>query len=150
MKRLLAILVALGCATVYSNAQATNEITAILPPVQSELMPTIGTYYLMRPPDVYKAIGEPGPANSKMNTAWSLGNEFIYRTILRADVNLPYTSVGLISNDLYTVGLMNSEGRMLGALTVNITNHAVMLSEWKQPQQGVPGYRRQSAPQPER
>ena len=126
MKRILAILVTLGCATAYSNAQATNEITPILPPVQSDLMPTIGTFYFIAPPEIYKSVGEPGPANSKMNVAWCLGNEFVYRTGLRNEVYMPWTGAGPLSNDWCEVNRMTSHGAVAGLLLVNTASNTVV------------------------
>ena len=126
MKQIFTILVALGCATAYCVAQAIGDTTPQLPPVQSDLMPTIGTFYFISPPEIYKSVGEPGPANSKMNMAWCLGNEFVFRTGLRNEVFMPWTGAGPLSNDWCEVNLMNSNGAADGLLLVNIASNTVV------------------------
>lgn len=128
MKRILVILVALGCATAYCDAQATNDIIQ-LPPVQSDLMPTIGAQYLITPSWIYHSTGDPGPAADDLSTAWGLGNEFVFRTALRNGVVMPATYVGPVSNGWFQVGFKTPEGKDASFLFVNIKSNIVMLSE---------------------
>ena len=129
MKRLLVILIALGCATAYCNAQDTNIFTPQLPPVQSDMMPTIGTHYLITPSWIYHSTGDPGPASDDLSKAWDLGNEFVFRTALRNGVVMPATLVDPVSNGWFQVGFKTPEGKDAGLLFVNIKSNTVMLSE---------------------
>ena len=129
MKRIMAILVALGCATAYCNAQATNNIILELPPVQSDMMPTIGAQYLITPSWIYHSSGDPGPAADDLSTAWDLGNEFVFRTALRNGVVMPATYVAPVSNGWFQVGFKTPEGKDAGLLFVNIKSRTALLSE---------------------
>ncbi len=123
------ILAALGCATTYCVGQATDATAPQLPPVQSDLMPIIGTYYYITPSWIYHSTGDPGPAADDLSTAWDLGNEFVFRTALRNGVVMPATYVAPISNDFFQVGFKTPDGKDAGFIFVNIKSNTVMLSE---------------------
>ena len=123
------IIVVLGYATAHCNAQATDESYTQLPPVQSDLIPHLGTTYFISPPWIYKSTGDPGPTESGMNTAWSLGNEFVFRTLLRKYSTMPAAGVVPRSNGWFIVGFKRPDGKDGVMIEININSNIVMLTE---------------------
>jgi len=59
------------------------------------MMPITHTYYRLYPNDIYvRDPTHPGPAESMTSRAWSMANEFVYRTALHRLCQLPASAAG--------------------------------------------------------
>jgi len=86
---------------------------------QTDFIPIANTAYRLFPNDIYKHDPkDPGPADATTSRAWSMANEFVYRTALRHQYQLPASAAGP-ENDGYVVAFQAMHGR--GELKVFIT-----------------------------
>src|SRR5438105_11840631 len=59
------------------------------------MMPAANTWYRLYPNDIYKTdLAHPGPAALTTSRAWSIANEFVYRTALCRLCHLPASAAG--------------------------------------------------------
>ncbi len=131
MNRTVTALVAMCCvAGCYSaKSQSTNNTETLIPPAQSELMPTVGTkYQIVIPPTIYQTT-EPGPKEIESEKAWRLGNEFVFRTALRKGVTMPAIGVIHITNDVFLVRFLTPKGKDAGFLFVHTGSNEAEISE---------------------
>jgi len=58
---------------------------------QTDFMPIPNTFYTLESPDIYKNYDDshPGPASKELSRGWTMAIEFVYRTALRQQVELP-------------------------------------------------------------
>jgi hypothetical protein len=101
-------------------------------PVQTDLVPATGTpYVLVTPPMLYETR-EPGPAEKLTSRAWSLANEFVFRTSLRASVALPACeSGGPPRDDGILVRFRSEDGSRMLTLRVDPLAKMVLVVDQK-------------------
>jgi len=64
-----------------------------LGPAKSDIMPKSDVFYTMVMPPMLYETHQPGPKEQKSSQAWSVANEFVFRTALRTKVVLPASGV---------------------------------------------------------
>jgi hypothetical protein len=123
---LLALSFITGCRT---PEQSVGETGALIPAVQSDLMPKLGVKYkLVTPPMIYRSKA-PGPKEREPQKAWRLGNEFVFRTALRSFIALPAIEARHITNDVFVVGFRTPKGKEAGLFLVYTDSNEIEISE---------------------
>ena len=91
---LIALAVCCGCQPKAPEAKTeTDKSTTAISVAQSGLAPIAGTTYrVIVPPKLYETH-QPGPKGQATSQAWSLANEFVFRTALRETCILPSEKV---------------------------------------------------------
>jgi len=91
----------LALSSAIAESSNTNSVV-ILESVKSKLQPQTNVIYKIAPNWIYKT-DNPGPPEFETAHAWSLANEFVFRTGLRDSLDLPAQSAGKQHKDLYSV-----------------------------------------------
>jgi hypothetical protein len=118
--------------TVLCASCSPGESNFASPPVridglQTNLFPVLGNLYLIAAPDLYKPP-HPGPALSQLSRAWSIGNEFVFRTALRAKYKLPAGSSRLLQNGDALISFTREEGGKELTVLVHLRSNTVELT----------------------
>lgn len=125
---ILLLSVILPCWTAYVEAAGTNAIVT-LESVQSRLVPQTGVTYRISANWIY-TTDDPGPANVQNSLAWSLANEFVFRTGLRDILVLPASSSGKRKEDhFYAVTFERKSGGKHLILLIDPRNETVQMKE---------------------
>ena len=118
----------LFCGIVMAGITNTNNVVTV-ESTQSRLQPQTGVTYRLVGNWTYKT-DEPGPAEMRNAYAWSLANEFVFRTNLRELFVLPSLSSGKRKEDaLYSVTFARKAvGKQL-TLLVDLKSETVQIKE---------------------
>jgi hypothetical protein len=94
--------------------------------LRTNLFPVVGTLYVIAGSDLYQhPAGSPGPASSLLSSAWSIANEFVFRTALRSEYKLPAGGSELFANNDAMVTFMPQKGNKELTVLVRRRNRAV-------------------------
>jgi len=118
----------LFCGIIMAGTTNTYNVVTV-ESTQSRLQPQTGVTYLIVANWIYKT-DEPGPAEIKNAYAWSLANEFVFRTNLRELFVLPSLSSGKRKEDaLYLVIFARKAGGKQLTLLVDPKSKTVQIKE---------------------
>ena len=73
---------------------------------------------------------QPGPASGENGRAWNLANEFVYRTSLVEQYDLPAQWSGAFRAGIYTVGFKGKDGQGEIAVEVDLERRTAKLRQW--------------------
>jgi hypothetical protein len=105
---------------------APREIPAV---IDSAFDPAIGTEYALGGGWLYHPARDdgPGPPEADDSRAWSLGNEFVYRTALAREYSVPAAMTGSASAGWYRTEFTGKGGRPRLVVEVNLERRVVRL-----------------------
>ena len=91
--------------------QGTPEVPVVrIEGQRTNLLPVVGTVYLISGQDLYKGAQNPGPASAELNIAWHIANEFVFRTALQTKYKLPSGSSQLLKGGDALVSFAPKQG----------------------------------------
>ena len=99
--------------------------------IDSEFKPEAGIEYTIASPWLYHRPpgGSPGPAQARTSTAWSVANEFIYRTALATLYAVPATQAGPMKAGWFQVFFNSIDGKSRLVVEVDVEKHLVRLPQ---------------------
>jgi hypothetical protein len=105
-----------------------------IPSAQTTINPTTTKPYRITPDTLFRTT-EPGPAQMRTSQAWSIANEFVFRTSLRNKFVLPASSAGAEGKGggLYVVAFERKGGGKRLKVQVDIENRTVRIIEGYSP-----------------
>ena len=94
MKASVLILTLFACSDpCFAGGTNSIPLKMTVDSVQTNLIPVAGTIYIMTGKDLYrnnaKETHNPGPADANLSFAWDTANEFVFRTALQTQYQLP-------------------------------------------------------------
>ncbi len=130
---LLMVVSALG-----ADGDGTKSPRVIPAKIDPEFKPQVGVEYTIQGGWLYHhdSRTNPGPAQSDMSTAWSLANEFVYRTALAKDYVVPAGGTGRTRDGCCQVDFTSKDGKSHLVVEVHIERRAARLLATRRPTKG--------------
>jgi hypothetical protein len=116
------------------DADNRDDDYITIPSAQTTINPTTTKTYRITPDTLFRTT-EPGPAQMRTSQAWSIANEFVFRTSLRNEFVLPASSAEAEreSGGLYIVAFEPKSGGKRLKVQVDIENRTVHILEGYSP-----------------
>lgn len=117
-----------------AETNSSDGLSAIITYQKPDLHPVAGTTYYISKTYLYTGTEDPGPAFAKLNTAWRIANEFVFRTALQAEYYLPAGNSKLIEDENALISFTPKRGNTELTILVNWKNNTVEIIGHKQSQ----------------
>ena len=115
-----------GTLTLPSVAIPGRNVTEIPAKIDRRFKPEPEMEYALAGEGLFHAA-EPGPAEQKTSIAWSMANEFVYRTSLAEEYALPAQWSSPVRDGVYQVGFQAKQGQQELLVEVDLGKRTLKL-----------------------